>query len=56
MPELEGPTTKIYNYVLGAYGEEKKKKENPLARSQPLNSDLLLFHLVVPTLTLIQRP
>ena len=26
MPQLEGPTTKIYNYVQGGFGEEKKKK------------------------------
>ena len=24
---LEGPTTKIYNYVLGGFGEKKKKKK-----------------------------
>ena len=31
MPQLEGPTTKIYNYVLGEFGEKKagkKKKED----------------------------
>ena len=27
MPQLEGPTTRIYNYVLGAFGEKKKKKK-----------------------------
>ena len=29
MPQLEGSTTKIYNYVLGRFGEKKqiKKKE-----------------------------
>ena len=27
MPELEGPTTRIYNYVLGGFGEKKKKKK-----------------------------
>ena len=27
MPQLEGPTTKIYNYVLGGLGEKKKKKK-----------------------------
>ena len=26
MPQPEGPTTKIYNYVLGGFGEKKKKK------------------------------
>ena len=25
--ELEGPKTRIYNYVLGLWGEEKRKKE-----------------------------
>ena len=32
MPQLEGPTTKIYNYVLGGFGgkkAEKKKKQHP---------------------------
>ena len=27
MPQLEGPTTKIYNYVLGGFGEKKQKKK-----------------------------
>ena len=27
MPQLEGPTTKIYNYVLGGFGDKKKKKK-----------------------------
>ena len=27
MPQLEGPTTRIYSYVLGGFGEKKKKKE-----------------------------
>ena len=26
--EVEGPTTRIYNYVLGAFGEEKEKKNS----------------------------
>ena len=26
MPQLEGPTTRICNYVLGGFGEKKKKK------------------------------
>ena len=29
MPQLEGPTTKIYNYVLGGFGEKKQKKKDP---------------------------
>ena len=27
MPQLEGPRTKIYNYVLGVFGEKKKIRE-----------------------------
>ena len=27
MPQLEGPTTKIYNYVLGGFGEKVKNKK-----------------------------
>ena len=27
MPQLEGPTTKIYNYALGGLGEKKQKKK-----------------------------
>ena len=27
MPQLEGPATKIYNCVLGGYGEVKQKKK-----------------------------
>ena len=27
MPQLEAPTTKIYNYVLGGFGEKKQKKQ-----------------------------
>ena len=27
MPQLEGPTTRIYNCVLGAFGKKKKKRE-----------------------------
>ena len=26
MPQLEGPTTKIYNYILGRFGEKKQKE------------------------------
>ena len=28
MPQLEGPTTKIYNYVLGPFGEKKQEKKD----------------------------
>ena len=27
MPQIEGPTTKIYNYVLGGFGEKKAGKK-----------------------------
>ena len=27
MPQPKGPTTKIYNYVLGGFGEKKQKKD-----------------------------
>ena len=27
MPQLEGPTTKIYNYVLGEFWEKKQKEK-----------------------------
>ena len=30
--ELEGPTTRIYNYVLGGFGEEKEKKRKEKKR------------------------
>ena len=31
MPQLEGPTTKIYNYALGGFGEKKAGKKKKLA-------------------------
>ena len=31
MPQLEGHTTKIYNYVLGGFGEKKQKRKRRLA-------------------------
>ena len=27
MPQLEGPTTRIYNYILGGLGEKKQEKK-----------------------------
>ena len=27
MPQLEGPTTKIYKYLLGGFGEKKEEKK-----------------------------
>ena len=31
MSQLEGPATKIYNYVPGGFGEKKQKKKKRLA-------------------------
>ena len=31
MPQLEGPATKIYNYVPGGFGEINQKKKKILA-------------------------
>ena len=28
MPQLEGPTTKVYNYVLGGFGEKNQGGQN----------------------------
>ena len=28
MPQLEGPTTKMYNHVLGSFGKKKEKSKN----------------------------
>ena len=39
MPQLEGPTTKIYNYVLGAFGGKKQKKKGNICVSEV--SDIL---------------
>ena len=27
IPQLQGPTTRIYNYILGDFGEKKEKKK-----------------------------
>ena len=32
MPQLEGPATKIYNYVQGRFGEIKQEKQNKKRR------------------------
>ena len=34
MPQLEGPTATIYNYVPGGFGEKKKKIKNIILGSQ----------------------
>ena len=44
MPQLEGLTTKIYNYIPGEYGEkkeEKKKKRRRLATIVSSRANLL---------------
>ena len=28
MPQLEGPATKVYNYILGGFGEKKQEKKD----------------------------
>ena len=38
MPQLEGPTTKIYNYVLGEFGEKKAGKKNNTKRNGKADS------------------
>src|SRR3712207_8378015 len=41
MPQLEGPTTKIHNYVLGGFGEKETGKKKRLAtRSEEHTSEL----------------
>ena len=30
MPQLEGPTTEIYDYILGGFGEKNAGKKNLL--------------------------
>ena len=37
MPQLEGPTTKIYNYVLGGFGEKKPGKKIILVFNEALS-------------------
>ena len=36
MPQLEGSTTKIYNYVLGEFGEKKQEKKSHETSSDPM--------------------
>ena len=33
MPQVEGHTTKIYNYVLGGFGEDKAGKKNEFSHT-----------------------
>ena len=40
MPQLEGPTTRIYSYVLGGFVEKKKKKTRRLARDGSSGANL----------------
>ena len=41
MPQLEGPTTKIYNYALGGFGEKKQGKKKKIGNS--LLAQVLVF-------------
>ena len=45
MSQLEGPTTKICNYVLGVFGEkkQKEKKEEKKEDWQPLLAQVPIF-------------
>ena len=46
VPQLEGPTTKIYNYVLGGFGEKKqkeKKNEKKKEDWQQLSAQVPIF-------------
>ena len=43
MAELEGPATKIYNYVLGGFGEKKKKRLAIDVSSGPIFKNKKLF-------------
>ena len=37
MPQLEGPTTKIYNYILGGFREKKRRKKLAMVVSSAAN-------------------
>ena len=37
MPQLEGPTAKIYNYVLGGFGEKKQKRKRKRIKHLAIN-------------------
>ena len=43
MLQLEGPTNKIYNYVLGAFGEIKQKKKKKEEDWQQLLAQVAIF-------------
>ena len=45
MPQLEGPATKIYNYVLGGFGEIKQEKKIHLLKGIIVGKD---FELTKP--------
>uniref|UniRef100_A0A9L0S1D5 Glutathione S-transferase n=1 Tax=Equus caballus TaxID=9796 RepID=A0A9L0S1D5_HORSE len=46
--QLEGPTTKIYNYILGGYGEkkQKEKEKNRIYKNQSATHVLKLAHAI----------
>ena len=43
MTQLEGPTAKIYNYVLGRFGEKKQKKKKIIIPLLISKGDILVF-------------
>ena len=45
VPQLEGPTTKMCNYVLGGFGEKKQKKKEDW---QQLLAQVPIFKKIVP--------
>ena len=42
MPQLEGPTTKIYNCVLGAFGEKEEEEEEKKRLATDVSSGPIL--------------
>ena len=40
-PQLEGPTTRMHNYVVGGFGEKKKKKKNSLTTTKKASAQML---------------
>ena len=55
MPQLEGPTTKIYNYVLGGFVEKKRKKIFK-RKIKELKAVPYLFHFYPLSFSLISFP
>ena len=58
MPQLEGPTTKIYNYVLGGFGEKKaggKKKRNILLKINHLHKSMAIKSLSSVVINAVEK-